>query len=89
MPLLKKDDTKNIDSILPALNYLNENFTLPIKVDDLAKMCYMSKSTFYQKFKKITKTSPIEYKNAIKLSVARTLICDGLTLEEICACAKS
>ena len=48
LPLLKNDDTKNIDSILPALNYLNENFTLSIKVDDLAKMCYMSKSTFIQ-----------------------------------------
>ena len=84
LPFLKKDDAKNTDSILPALNYLNENFTLSIKVNDLAKMCFMSKSTFYQTFKKVTNTSPIEYKNAIKLSVAKTMICDGLTLEQIC-----
>jgi AraC-like DNA-binding protein len=84
LPLIKKDESKKIDSILPALNFLKENYVLPIKVEDLAKMCYMSQSRFYQVFKETTNTSPIDYKNAIKLADAVNMIQKGLSLEQIC-----
>ena len=84
LPLLKKDDPEDLSQILPALNYLNENFTEKIKVGDLARMCFMSESRFYQLFKKIIKLSPIEYKNQIKLSHAIKLIISGKTLEDTC-----
>ena len=47
-------------------------------------MCSLSESGFYQLFKKVTKLSPIEYKNSVKLSHAVTMIKNGSTLEEIC-----
>ena len=84
VPLLDAEENENVDSILPALNYLKENFALNIKVKDLANMCYMSESRFYQLFKKLTKISPIEYKNSIKLSHAVSSLRNGKTLEEIC-----
>jgi len=84
LPLLKKDNEEDLLQILPALNYLNTNFTAKVKVVDLAKMCYTSESRFYQLFKKLTKLSPIEYKNQIKLSHAVKMIKNKNTLEEIC-----
>ena len=84
LPSLKRAETLSTDSILPALNYLNANYSTNVKVEDLAKMCHMAQSTFYKTFKAITKTSPIEYKNAIKLTSAFTLIKKGFTLEQIC-----
>lgn len=84
LPLLKKDEEKNLLHIMPALNYLNSNFASKVKVDELASMCFTSESRFYQLFKKLTSLSPIEYKNQIKLSHAVKMIKNGNTLEEIC-----
>ena len=84
LPKLKEQSLEKIDHILPALNYLNENYTHNIKVKDLAKMCFMSESRFYQTFKNTTKLTPIEYKNTIKLSHAINYLRNGKTLEEIC-----
>ena len=83
-PLLEKDTFEESNRILPALNYLNENYALNVKVKDLSKMCYLSESRFYQLFKSVTKLSPIEYKNNVKLSNAIIMIKNGNTLEEIC-----
>lgn len=83
-PLLKKGTIEESNRILPALNYLTENYFVNVKVKDLARMCSLSESGFYQLFKKVTKLSPIEYKNSVKLSHAVTMIKNGSTLEEIC-----
>lgn len=84
LPKLEESSYEHTDQILPALNYLSENYTQNIKVKDLAKMCFMSESQFYQLFKRTTKTTPIEYKNSIKLTHAVNYLRNGKTLEEIC-----
>ena len=84
LPLLKKDDNDEIKQILPAIKFMNENVNAKIKVNDLARLCFMSESRFYDLFKKATKLSPIEYKNQIKLSHAINYIKKGKTLEKIC-----
>ena len=84
MPFLKRNDDENIKQILPAINYINEHFSSKIMVNTLANLCFMSESGFYQAFKKATNSSPIEYKNQIKLSHAIRLISSGETLEIVC-----
>ncbi len=83
VPRIKKADT-NFDTILPAINFIKDNCEKTIRVDYLASLCYLSTSRFYSLFKSATSTSPIEYKNAIKLSKAIALIKSGETLEKIC-----
>lgn len=84
LPFLKRNDDENIKQILPAINYINEHFSSKIMVNTLANLCFMSESGFYQAFKKATNSSPIEYKNQIKLSHAVRLITNGETLENVC-----
>ena len=48
-----------------------------IDINELAKMCYTSPSTFRRKFKKATGMSPIEYKNKLKIIKASELLKTG------------
>ncbi len=83
VPLIKKADA-NFDTILPAINFIKDNCDKNIRVSELASLCYLSTSRFYALFKSATSTSPIEYKNSVKLSKAIALIKSGETLEKIC-----
>ena len=55
-----------------------------VRVEDLAAMCYMSSSRFYEIFREAVGESPINYKNKIRLSHARMLIQEGKKLDEVC-----
>lgn len=81
--IAEKNDIK-IDTILPALEYLRNNYDKNIKVKTLAELCFMSESKFYTEFKQIVGTSPIDYKNNLKISKATEMILHKITLEKIC-----
>ena len=83
LPDLCSADTGN-DRLQPALNRLHANYATPISVPELARACAMSPSYFYSVFRAATGQSPIEYKNALKLSHAVRLIRQGETLETVC-----
>lgn len=83
-PKLTKKENKNLDAIMPALNYLHANYIKPIKVRTLADLCFLSESRFYSLFKRLMKQSPINYKNNVKTSKAIELLQNGYTLEKIC-----
>lgn len=84
LPLLSHRIDSNHSRILPALNYLHENYASPVSVSKLAKLCAMSESYFYSVFKSATAESPIEYKNTLKIDNAVRLIEQGETLESVC-----
>lgn len=83
-PFISEESTRSIDSVLPALQYIRNNYTDKIKVKYLAELCFMSESKFYSEFKKNLAISPIDYKNNLKTLKAIEMILHGITLEEIC-----
>jgi AraC-like DNA-binding protein len=60
--------------IAKAVAWLKQNFTRPIRVDDLAARVHMSPTTFRQHFRAITGTSPLQYQKQLRLQEARQLM---------------
>lgn len=72
---LTDENTKNgsLTRILPAINYMKENFTEPpMKISEYAKMCFISPITLMKYFKKHTKMSPLEYLTSLKMTNAQS-----------------
>ena len=84
LPLLKKSENKWGDRILPALKYLRDQNSEPARVEEVAALCYMSPSRFFEVFREAVGVSPIQYKNRIKLARAEALLLQGKTTEEVC-----
>ncbi|WP_346831547.1 AraC family transcriptional regulator [Pseudomonas abietaniphila] len=60
--------------IAKAINWLKDNFTLPIKVEDLAGKAGMGVSTFHHHFRAMTSMSPLQYQKQLRLHEARRLL---------------
>lgn len=82
--LIADDNSVNVETIRPALEFLHLNYDKSFKVESLSSLCMMSQSKFFNEFKKITGLSPIEYKNNLKITKAVEMILSGFTLEETC-----
>lgn len=64
--------------ILPALQFINENFTSEnISIPYLASLCGISEVYFRKIFHNIYGTSPLQYINSMKLTHAKELIMSG------------
>ncbi|MBE6651718.1 MAG: helix-turn-helix transcriptional regulator [Ruminococcaceae bacterium] len=67
------------DIILPAVDYIHENYTNEIiSISELAKMCNITPEYFRKIFKGCYGTSPVKYINNLKISRARELIETGM-----------
>lgn len=64
-------------SINKAINYIKSNFRSSLSVEEIARVCNMSISTLYHKFKVITTLSPIQYQKQIRLQEARRILLSG------------
>lgn len=84
IPRLQKEHNSSLDRVLPALKFLRAWDSAAIRVEELAQMCYMSPSRFYEVFREAVGESPINYKNKIRLSHAKMLIQEGKKMEEVC-----
>lgn len=60
--------------IVQVLSRLNENYSDDFTVEDLARQANMSPSSFHQRFREITHTSPIQYMKQLRLIKAQLLI---------------
>ncbi len=60
--------------ILNTINFLNQNYTEEITIDGLSQMSSMSSSALHQKFKQVTRMSPLQYLKKIRLHNARNLM---------------
>jgi len=60
--------------IARALEWLKENFTQPLRIDDLAGQARMSTSTFHHHFRSMTALSPLQYQKQLRLQEARRLM---------------
>lgn len=65
--------------IASVLRFMQENFSRPLNVDELAGQASMSASTFHHNFKSMTSLPPLQYLKMIRLHQARLLMLnDGL-----------
>ncbi|QYO75187.1 AraC family transcriptional regulator [Devosia salina] len=60
-----------------AIRWIRENFSAPLRVDDLARMTALSVSAFHRYFKAVTALSPIQYQKHVRLLHARSLLLSG------------
>ena len=84
LPLLQKSENKWGDRIQPALKYLRNQNSETVRVEEIAELCHMSPSRFYEVFREAVGISPIQYKNRIKLARAESLLMQGHTAEDVC-----
>lgn len=71
-------------SLDDALLYIERNFNSKLSIDDIAKMCSMSPTSFRQKFSEKTDLTPLNYINALKIKKACELLCSSeITIDEI------
>jgi AraC-like DNA-binding protein len=54
-----------------AVTWLRENFEKPLKVDELASMAGMSRSTLHHHFRGLTAMSPLQFQKQLRLHAAR------------------
>lgn len=72
------------NKIQAAISYIHQNFTKKIYVNELAKLCLMSKSQLWRLFIDTVGASPIEYKNRLLFDKACSLLSDSnISISEI------
>ncbi|HJV35870.1 AraC family transcriptional regulator [Geomonas sp.] len=60
--------------IARAVDWLKGNFSLPLRIEDLATQVNMSTSTFHHHFRSLTAMSPLQYQKMLRLNEARRLM---------------
>lgn len=65
---------QTMSSILPAIDYINKNYTQKIQLSDLAKNCYMSAAHFRSIFQDTMQQSPLKYLTSLRLQKACELL---------------
>jgi len=65
--------------IARAIEWLNENFHRPLRIEELARTVNLSPSTLHHRFKAVTALSPLQYQKQLRLQEARRLmVTEGL-----------
>lgn len=60
--------------ILQVVTYINQHYTESINLEDLARMCHLSKTYFISAFKKVVGETPYSYLLKLRISKARILL---------------
>jgi AraC-like DNA-binding protein len=60
-----------------AIQVLREDFTRPVRIEQLASVAHMSPSSFHQHFKTLTSMTPLQYQKQLRLIEARRLMTAG------------
>jgi AraC-like DNA-binding protein len=60
--------------IARAVEWLKNNFTQPLRIEDLAAQVSMSTSTFHHHFRSMTALTPLQYQKQLRLQQARQLM---------------
>ena len=64
----------SVNRVEKAISWLRENYSQPMKVEELAEMVHMSASSFHEHFKAVTSMSPLQYQKVLRLQQARRLM---------------
>ena len=79
-------ENADYQSILPAVRYLENHLDANCSVDQLADMCFMSRSTFYRRFQSEYHTTPLLWHQNLRIRKSRELLMTGAyTVQEVAA----
>ncbi|MDK2778403.1 MAG: AraC family transcriptional regulator [Pseudomonadota bacterium] len=78
----RNDPTLN--GLTEVVRYIDEHLAEAIDVERLCKIACMSRSKFYQQFRHVMGTGPMEYLQQRRLERARELIAGGRGITEVC-----
>ncbi|HME42759.1 MAG TPA: AraC family transcriptional regulator, partial [Syntrophorhabdales bacterium] len=67
-----------VHGVAKAVSWLRDNFSQPMKVEELAELAHMSISSFHQHFKSVTSMSPLQYQKVVRLQEARRLMLSAM-----------
>ena len=82
---IKQKNNERINKLIPAMTYIKQHYNEPITVTKLAKICYMSVSSFREKFSDETGVSPQEYLLSTRMRYAKYhLENSNETISKIC-----
>jgi AraC-like DNA-binding protein len=65
---------KSLTNVAPAIQHMNRYCESNLTLDEYASMCHISKYHFLRVFKQTTGTTPIEYRNAIRIGHAKEFL---------------
>jgi AraC-like DNA-binding protein len=68
----------SVQRIAKAISWLRENYSQPIKIEELAEMVHMSVSSFHEHFKAVAAMSPLQYQKVLRLQEARRLMLSAM-----------
>lgn len=68
----------SVHRVAKAISWLRENFSQPMKVEELAGLVHMSTSSFHEHFKSVTSMSPLHYQKVLRLQEARRLMLSAM-----------
>lgn len=68
------DDAASLNQILPALRYIDEHYSKPIRAAELASRCRLSEPHFRRVFEDSISMSPMDYLNLIRIQNACKLM---------------
>ncbi|OBF41843.1 AraC family transcriptional regulator [Mycobacterium sp. ACS1612] len=57
-----------------AIAWIRDNYAEPMRVDDLARLCGLSASSFHRHFRAVTAMSPLQFQKRIRLQQARSIL---------------
>lgn len=75
---LSQSADKEHRSLLPAIRYMENNLDQNCNVDQLARLCFMSHSTFFRRFKQVFSVSPLSYHMNLRLKKCCEMLSSGL-----------
>ena len=74
----------NLAHITRTVQWIREHHDDAIRIDQLASLAGMSKSTFHRRFRAVTRMTPIQYQKAVRLQQARlALVSSGRDVAEV------
>lgn len=68
----------SVHRVAKAISWLRENFSQPMKVEELAELVHMSVSSFHEHFRSVTSMSPLQYQKVLRLQEARRLMLSAM-----------
>ena len=70
---MAKADSR-LGQIARAITWLRKHYQEPFRIEDIADIAGMSRSTFHAHFKAVTSMSPLEFRSLLRLQEARRLM---------------
>lgn len=72
------------DDIRAVIDFIEDNYSLPVTIDDMIKNIHVSKYHFIRRFKRAMGVTPYSYLTNYRINISKTLLCTtGKTVSEI------